>query len=88
MTSESILNFIEMNDWGFAKTMPQWPHYYVVRSTQNEKDFVEFVEHIRTNGNPEKFLDKTYIYLEIGVWKYWTMGEPIEQTTIINRCLA
>ena len=65
--------------------MPEWPHYYVVRDVQNEKDFVEFFEYIRSNGKPEPFFDKTYIYLEIDGWKYWTMGNPIEETTIINR---
>lgn len=78
--------FISNSNWTFAKTMPQWPHYYIVRSSQNEKDFVAFVEYIRANGKPEAFLDKTYIYLELDGWKYWTMGDPIEKTTIINRC--
>jgi hypothetical protein len=83
---DKILSFITNSNWTFAKTMPQWPHYYIVRDAQNKKEFVEFVEYIRANGKPEPFLDKKYIYFEIDGWKYWTMGNPIEETTIINRC--
>jgi hypothetical protein len=83
-----IIDFINSQQWTFAKTMPQWPHYYIVRNAHNEKDFVGFVEYIRANGKPEPFLDKTYIYLEIDGWKYWTMGDTIEETTIINRAGA
>ena len=83
---QNILNFINTSTWTFAKTMPQWPHYYIVRNTQNEKDFVALVEYIRGNGKPGPFLDKTYIYLELDGWKYWTMGNPIIETTVINRC--
>jgi len=66
--------------------MPQWPHYYIVRNNENEDDFVELVKIIRSEGTPEPFLEKTYLYLQIGEYKYWTMGNPIEGTTIINRC--
>jgi hypothetical protein len=34
------------------------------------------------------FLRKTYIYFEEDGYVYWTMGEPDEVTTILNRCRA
>jgi hypothetical protein len=41
---------------------------------------------IRDQGRDAPFLDgATYRYLEIGPWQYWTMGEPPDQTTVINR---
>jgi len=81
------LDFINSQQWTFAKTMPKWPHEYVVRDAVNDKAFVEVVSYIRENGSPEPFYDKSYIFLQIGNYKYWTMGDPIEETIIINRCL-
>lgn len=28
-----------------------------------------------------------HTYLELGEWEYWTMGEPVDETTLINRAL-
>ena len=82
-----ILDFINTSRWLFAKTMPQWPHEYVVRNWRPDKQpvFERFVMLIRAQGYDEQFLDATYRYLEIDGWKYWTMGESPDETTIINR---
>ena len=82
-----IIEFITTSHWRFAKTMPQWPHEYVVRSWAPDKDpvFQRFVILIRKQGYDAPFLAANYRYLEVGDWKYWTMGEPPEDTTIINR---
>lgn len=68
--------------------MPQWPHEYLVRDWQPDKEsvFERFVTLIRDNGYDAPFLDSaTYRYLAIGELKYWTMGEPPNETTLINR---
>ena len=83
-----ILEFIKTSRWRFAKTMPQWPHEYVVRNWRPEKEkvFERFIMVIRDQGYDAPFLDDaTYRYLEIDGWKYWTMGEAPNETTIINR---
>lgn len=87
MPPESILNFIEKNNWTFAKSMPKVPHWYVVRENCIDQDFVEFVNYIRLYGVPRRFFSKTYTYLDIDRYTYWTMGNPINETTIINRAL-
>ena len=28
-----------------------------------------------------------HTYLELGEWECWTMGEPIDETTLVNRAL-
>ena len=33
-----------------------------------------------------KFYDKTFTYYDHAGMVYWTMGEPIGETIIINRC--
>ena len=86
MITETIKHFIDNSYWKFAKSMPQWPHEYVVRSTLNEKDFLEFVQFIRSNGYSKRFNNRVYIYYDYNGHSYWTMGSPLEKTIIINRC--
>lgn len=82
-----ILNFIQTSQWRFAKTMPQWPHEYVVREWRPDKErvFRRFVVTIREHGYDAKFGRVTYRYLDIDGWKYWTMDETVEETDLINR---
>jgi len=78
--------FIDRSFWQFAKTMARIPHEYTVREwTDNEQEFMDVVQHIRDEGVPEQFWSKRYIYLYVGDWKYWSMGFPLDETTIINR---
>jgi hypothetical protein len=62
-------------------------HSYTVREwrPKADSDFVKAVETIRTYGHPENFFLKIYIYLHMDGYKYWTMGDLIDNTIIINR---
>ena len=84
--SMELNNFIKDVEWTYAITMPEWPHEYIVRENVNEVLFVKMVEHIRRNGYGGKFYNKSLTYYDEGEMVYWTMGEPIEDTVIINRC--
>ena len=90
--SESVIlpralrDFVDNAQWTFAKTMPEWPHEYIVRGQVDENLFMMLVQHIRFQGYEAKFYEKTFIYYDYGGMIYWTMGEPIGETTIINRC--
>ena len=71
--------------WTYAKTMPDCPHFYIVKKPDIEKTFEKTVEYLRTFGCTDYFYDKSGIYLYLGIyWKIWTMGAPIKETTIIN----
>jgi len=83
--TDEIIDFIRTEKWTFAKTMPEWPHEYLVRERVDELLFVKTAEHIRENGYEGKFYSKTIIYFESDGYIYWTMGAPINETTIINR---
>lgn len=83
---EDLHNFVRETKWTFAKTMPRWPHEYILRHRVDEKQFDRLVHHIRANGHEEAFYTETYIYVEEDGMLYWTMGNPINETTIINRC--
>jgi hypothetical protein len=85
--SIELRKLINDTEWIFAKTYAAtWPHHYIVRERVDEDLFVKMVHHIRFFGYEGRFYDKKFIFFdEIGM-TYWTMGEPINETTIINRC--
>ncbi|MFC1488843.1 hypothetical protein ACFL6B_03245 [Thermodesulfobacteriota bacterium] len=81
-----IRRFVDEETWTYAKTMPEWPHEYLVRERVDEDLFERMVRHIRTNGYEGRFYSKKIIYYEEKGLLYWTMGAPVNETIIINRC--
>jgi len=92
MMSESVTlpgvlrDFVDTAEWTFAKTMPEWPHEYIVRDRVDESLFEALVSHIRAHGLEGRFYRQVLTYYAEDGLLYWTMGAPIEETTIINRC--
>jgi hypothetical protein len=79
--------FVTGSDWTFAKTYAQtWPHEYLVRGRVDEALFLSLVRHIREHGYEGSFYRKPITYFDEDGLVYWTMGAPIEETTIVNRC--
>lgn len=66
--------------------LPDWPHEYLVRERVDRKLFERTVKHIRSNGCEGRFHHTDIRYYEEGGLLYWTMGVPLEETVIINRC--
>ena len=86
MTDEEIRQFIGDHEWVFAKMMPQIPHSYTLRrKAKRDEDFSSFVQEIRFRGVVRQFGQRSFTYLDFDGWTYWTMGEPVENTTLINR---
>lgn len=91
--ADDARRYIAKVHWRFAKTMPRWPHEYTVREWRQDLDaqFCEFAALIRRAGIvkpwPRDSASPRYrhTYLEIDGWEYWTMGEPISETGLINR---
>lgn len=75
--------------WRFASTS-DFPHSYVVRGKDlvDTADFARAVRVIRTFGEPGRFHRWTNIYLTSNETKWWTMGAPVDETTIINQSSA
>jgi hypothetical protein len=84
--SSELKLFIDTTVWTYAKTMTVWPHHYIARNKVNESLFIKFVEHIRRFGYQGWFYKKQLTYFDEDGFIYWTMGDPVEKTTIINRC--
>ena len=76
--------------WTFAKTMPFAPHEYIVKDKcpLTKEEFEYFVEMQRQYGVRERWGKYNNPYLYIDDYKYWTMGAPLEDTTVINRAKA
>lgn len=86
--------FVANSGWRYARTMPECPHEYTVRdlspggartTAMGDLEFEWFVRLIRNKGVPSEWGAVTRPYLTLGGYKYWTMGAPVEETTIINR---
>ena len=77
-------NFINSKNRVFAKTMPEIPHFYIVRDYLSEKEkplFDEFDDFIKMNGYTEEFCYKQYTYINFGNYKYWVIEN------ILNRAV-
>jgi len=81
-----LRDFVCQEEWTFAKTMPLWPHEYIVRERVDEECFVRLVQHIRANGYQGNFYQMKITYYENDGLVYWTMGAPLDETIIVNRC--
>jgi hypothetical protein len=86
MSAAELAGVVAANRWTYAKTMPQCPHEYIVRkNVADDTVFCRFVMTIRRHGNDEPYFSKTHRYLDLGGFKYWTMGDWLPTTIIINR---
>lgn len=89
--------FLGSVEWTFAKTYAKtWPHYYIVKDCVDGQMFEKTVTHIREHGYAGRFYRLTITYFDQGGFVYWTMvppaGDPewypVEEETIVNRCVA
>jgi hypothetical protein len=83
---KELRRFVDAEKWTYAKTMPDWPHEYLVRDRVDEALFEGLIVHIRAHGFDGRFYEKHIVYYEEERLVYWTMGAPVTETTIINRC--
>lgn len=90
MTSAEFLEFVDSWKWTFAKTYAKKsPHEYIVCKAYHNRreDFERAVLFIRENGEPEKYFRKEFTVYKVDGHKYWTMGDPMATTWLINRSL-
>jgi len=81
---DKIKELLENASFVFAKTMPNNPHWYTLKKTWvNRFEFEEVAQYIRDNGYVEVFKGKKYIMFAFNGFKYWTMGNPITETSTI-----
>jgi hypothetical protein len=83
-------DFIARRKWREATTYRETaPHEYTVREWEvgepANRDFDQFTTFIRRFGYADFFHRLRHLYWVVGEFKYWTMGWPVEETTVINR---
>jgi hypothetical protein len=83
--------YINSMDWQFAKTMPQWPHRYVLREDGSARDF-DFVKRlIKQFGYRDPWGSRTKYSFVMGRFKYWVdadclnRGAPISNEEVKKR---
>jgi hypothetical protein len=89
-TLEFMRKYISSVRWIFAKTYAETaPHEYTLRKEKPDLDgdFVRFAQLIRSEGYDDQFWNQTHRYLDIDGHQYWTMGDAIENTILINRAI-
>ena len=84
---DKLREYIKRCKWNWATTMIDVPHEYIVRnkSAISDEEFQYFVEAQREYGVHERWGKYNLQYIYIDGYKYWTMGWPPVETTIINR---
>lgn len=87
---DMLREMIARCQWKFAKTMPFAPHEYIVRDKcpLTDEEFVYFIDMQRRFGVKERWGKYNNPYLYVDDYKYWTMGESYDKTTVINRAKA
>ena len=82
---EWLPGFIDRRRWQRGKADPT--HEYTIRSwvPDGEEEFERAVVIVREHGRPAKYYSKTYVYLTVDGMKYWTMGDDVSSTTVLNR---
>jgi len=87
LSTDELRSMISRCGWTFAKTMPFAPHEYIVKDKcpLTTEEFEYFVSMQREHGVKERWGKYNHPYLYIDDYKYWTMGAPMEETTVINR---
>lgn len=88
----SVRDYIASQKWVKAKSKryESEPHEYIVckagEVTPEERQaFEKFVKMIRANGYKKRFYKMEFTYLDVDGYKYWTYGDPLETTYILNR---
>lgn len=82
--AEAVADYLKAQDWTYAKSMPRWPHEYVLlRRSTDPAAHLNAVAFIRANGQARRWGRRMHHYWQPGDGReYWTMRES---DTILNR---
>jgi len=87
LTNEEFAFSSQFFSWTFAKTMPQYPHWYIVRGKTAEEDaYFSMFRAIEVRGVWREWNGTPQQYLHPGDgYYYWKMNDDINESIIINR---
>jgi hypothetical protein len=83
-TAGEVAEYLAAQEWTYAKTMPKWPHEYVLwRRSADLHGHLRVVAFIREHGEKRRWRGRVHSYWQPGDgWEYWTMRDF---DTILNR---
>jgi len=84
-SADEIQEIIDSFDWTFAKTMPDKPHWYIVKKNVDRKAYEKLFRFIYDHHTIEWFEGFSYKTVRLGEYKYWIMDDDIDASYIINR---
>lgn len=86
LSHEFVQQWLESQNWIFAKSRVDNPHWYCLRrNAGDEATFERVVEHLREYGSPYVWWGSIYLQYPAGRYAYWSMGASVENTELINR---
>ena len=89
MDKENFLRFVAQAKWIFAKTVPNWPHFYIVEENlPDQAAFQAAKAFVRESGRLGKFFDMDVFYFDADEWTYWAspLAKLPESQYMLNRC--
>jgi hypothetical protein len=76
---DRVRAYITESNWTFARSMPQWPHCYVLRDSGRKRDFDFFAKLIDTNGYIDAWGRNRWKYLVVDNLKYWIVDDVLNR---------
>jgi len=89
MDKEKFLSFVAQAEWIFAKSIPNWPHFYIVEENlPDQAAFRASKAFVRDCGYVGKFFDLDVFYFDADGWTYWAspLAKPPESQYMLNKC--
>ena len=89
MDKADFLRFADQAEWRFAKSIPNWPHFYIVEENlPDQAAFRRAKAFVRTSGYSGKFFDMDVFYFDADGWTYWAspLANPPESQYMLNKC--
>lgn len=85
---EDLVLWLSTRKWRYASSMRWCHHFYVVADWYEGAEkatFYKLVRFLREKGYWDSFGNLRNQYLRLGEnFKIWTMGSPVEETTVLN----
>jgi len=89
MSKEEFLNYVSQVNWRFCKSMPNWPHFYIVeKELPNQVVYQAARAFVKDSGKVGKFFDMDVHYFDVNGWTYWAspLAKKTEDQYMLNRC--
>lgn len=88
MELQRAVDFTRSENWQFAKTMPEIPHWYCVKNkVQSKSAFEDFVRTMETHGELGYFGKRIFNYFHLNGYKYWHCdgNATYDKVDLVNR---